>query len=134
MRIRKVAAVTMAACLAASALAGCGSKKSDEKVIKIGVFEPTTGENGGGGYQEVLGIRYANEMHPTVNIGGEEYAVRLVEVDNKSDKTEAVNAAQKLGAGKLRLRRVHCSRTDLRRRQDSGHRLFLYQPTGNRGK
>ena len=46
MRIRKVAAVTMAACLAASALAGCGSKKSDEKVIKIGVFEPTTGENG----------------------------------------------------------------------------------------
>ena len=62
MRIRKVAAVTMAACLAASALAGCGSKKSDEKVIKIGVFEPTTGENGGGGYQEVLGIRYANEM------------------------------------------------------------------------
>ena len=53
MRIRKVAAVTMAACLAAGALAGCGSKKSDEKVIKIGVFEPTTGENGGGGYQEV---------------------------------------------------------------------------------
>ncbi len=39
MRIRKVAAVTMAACLAAGALAGCGSKKSDEKVIKIGVFE-----------------------------------------------------------------------------------------------
>ena len=101
MRIRKVAAVTMAACLAASALAGCGSKKSDEKVIKIGVFEPTTGENGGGGYQEVLGIRYANEMHPTVNIGGEEYAVRLVEVDNKSDKTEAVNAAQKLVSEKV---------------------------------
>ena len=101
MRIRKVAAVTMAACLPASALAGCGSKKSDEKVIKIGVFEPTTGENGGGGYQEVLGIRYANEMHPTVNIGGEEYAVRLVEVDNKSDKTEAVNAAQKLVSEKV---------------------------------
>ena len=101
MRIRKVAAVTMAACLAASALAGCGSKKSDEKVIKIGVFEPTTGENGGGGYQEVLGIRYANEMHPTVNIGGEEYSVKLVEVDNKSDKTEAVNAAQKLVSEKV---------------------------------
>lgn len=101
MRIRKVAAVTMAACLAAGALAGCGSKKSDEKVIKIGVFEPTTGENGGGGYQEVLGIRYANEMHPTVNIGGEEYAVKLVEVDNKSDKTEAVNAAQKLVSEKV---------------------------------
>lgn len=40
-------------------------------------------------------------MHPTVNIGGEEYAVKLVEVDNKSDKTEAVNAAQKLVSEKV---------------------------------
>lgn len=101
MRIRKILAVTMAACLAAGALAGCGSKQSDEKVIKIGVFEPTTGENGGGGFQEVLGIRYAREMHPTVTIGGEEYKVELVEVDNKSDKTEAVNAAQKLVSEKV---------------------------------
>ena len=94
MRIRKIMAVTMAACLVAGSLAGCG-KKTEEKVIKIGVFEPTTGENGGGGFQEVLGIRYAREMHPTVTINGEEYQVELVEVDNKSDKTEAVNAAQK---------------------------------------
>ena len=95
MRIRKIMAVTMAACLVAGSLAGCG-KKTEEKVIKIGVFEPTTGENGGGGFQEVLGIRYAREMHPTVTINGEEYQVELVEDDNKSDKTEAVNAAQKL--------------------------------------
>ena len=47
-------AITMAACLAVGALAGCG-KKAEDKVIKIGVFEPTTGENGGGGFQEVLG-------------------------------------------------------------------------------
>ena len=40
MRIRKVLAIAMAACLAAGTLAGCGSRKSDEKVIKIGVFEP----------------------------------------------------------------------------------------------
>ena len=100
MRIRKIMAVTMAACLVASSLAGCG-KKTEEKVIKIGVFEPTTGENGGGGFQEVLGIRYAREMHPTVTINGEEYQVELVEVDNKSDKTEAVNAAQKLVSEKV---------------------------------
>ena len=100
MRIRKIMAVTMAACLVAGSLAGCG-KKTEEKVIKIGVFEPTTGENGGGGFQEVLGIRYAREMHPTVTINGEEYQVELVEVDNKSDKTEAVNAAQKLGSEKV---------------------------------
>ena len=101
MRIRKVLAAAMAACLAAGALAGCGSKKSDEKVIKIGVFEPTTGENSNGGKQEVLGIRYANKIHPTVKINGEDYKVELVEVDNKSDKTEAVNAAQKLVSEKV---------------------------------
>ena len=100
MRIRKIMAVTMDACLVAGSLAGCG-KKTEEKVIKIGVFEPTTGENGGGGFQEVLGIRYAREMHPTVTINGEEYQVELVEVDNKSDKTEAVNAAQKLVSEKV---------------------------------
>ena len=100
MRIRKIMAVTMAACLVAGSLAGCG-KKTEEKVIKIGVFEPTTGENGGGGFQEVLGIRYAREMHPTVTINGEEYQVELVEVDNKSDKTEAINAAQKLVSEKV---------------------------------
>lgn len=100
MKIRKLVAVTMAACLAVGSLAGCG-KKAEDKVIKIGVFEPTTGENGGGGFQEVLGIRYANQIHPTVTIGGDEYKVELVEVDNKSDKTEAVNAAQKLVSEKV---------------------------------
>ena len=34
MRIRKIMAVTMAACLVAGSLAGCG-KKTEEKVIKI---------------------------------------------------------------------------------------------------
>ena len=64
--------------------------------IKIGVFEPTTGENGGGGMQEVLGIRYANTVAPTVDINGTTYNIELVEVDNQSDKTAAVTAAQSL--------------------------------------
>ena len=88
----------------AVSLFACGSKEvtryfvneNGEKVIKIGVFEPQTGENGGGGIQEVFGIRYANLMYNKVNIGGEEYKIELLEVDNRSDKTEAVNAAQKL--------------------------------------
>ncbi len=76
--------------------AGGGEKQIKEKEIVIGVFQPLTGENGGGGYQEVLGIRYANQVYPTVTINGETYKVRLVEADNKSDKTEAVTAAQSL--------------------------------------
>ena len=65
-------------------------------VIKIGVFEPTTGENGGGGMQEILGARFANTVAPTVSINGTEYKIELVEVDNQSDKTAAVTAAQSL--------------------------------------
>ncbi len=64
--------------------------------IKIGVFEPTTGENGGGGMQEVLGARYANQLNPTVDINGTTYNIELVEVDNQSDKAAAVTAAQQL--------------------------------------
>ncbi len=68
---------------------------ADEE-ITIGVFEPFTGENGGGGFQEVLGVRYANEIYPTIEVGGTTYKINLFEVDNKSDKTEAVTAAQSL--------------------------------------
>jgi len=66
--------------------------------IKVGVFEPLTGENGGGGVQEAQGATYANEIRPTVTIDGVEYDVELDVVDNKSDKTEGVTAAQKLVA------------------------------------
>ncbi|MDD2214900.1 MAG: amino acid ABC transporter substrate-binding protein, partial [Oscillospiraceae bacterium] len=76
---------------ASTTTAGSGSdSNSSDKVIKVGVFEPVTGENGGGGFQEVLGIRYTNQEQPTVDIGGQTYQVELVEVDNKSEKTEAV--------------------------------------------
>ena len=74
---------------------------SGDKVIKIGVFEPQTGQNGGGGIQEVYGIRYANKIYNTVKIGGEDYKIELYEVDNKSDEKEAVTAAQRLISGKV---------------------------------
>ncbi len=109
MKLKKILSFGLAATMVAS-LAACGGSGSGASaggsssggdVIKIGVFEPTTGENGGGGYQEVLGIRYANETHKTVKIGDKEYTIELVEVDNKSDKTEAVNAANKLMGEKV---------------------------------
>ena len=46
---------------------------SGDKVVKIGVFEPQTGDNGAGGKQEILGMQYANYVQPTVEIGGETY-------------------------------------------------------------
>lgn len=65
---------------------------SNSDVIKIGVFEPLTGENGGGGLQELDGIKYANKMYPEV-LGKK---IELVIVDNKSDKGEATTAVTRL--------------------------------------
>ena len=67
-----------------------------DNVVKIGVFEPSSGDNGAGGKQEVLGVEYANTLKPTVTIGGTEYTVQLVNVDNQSDSSKAVTAAQEL--------------------------------------
>ncbi len=91
--MKKVLALVLALMLIVPAFAFA------EDIVKVGVFEPVTGENGGGGFQEVLGMRYANQVAPTVDVGGKTYKVELVEVDNKSDKTEAVTAAQSLIAG-----------------------------------
>ncbi|MCX7710471.1 MAG: ABC transporter substrate-binding protein [Clostridia bacterium] len=75
------------------ALSGCsGAKKADSNVIKIGVFEPMTGANAAGGALEVEGIKLANKLYPEV-LGKK---VELVIEDNKSDKVEAANAANRL--------------------------------------
>ena len=114
--MKRVLAIVLSAVMALTLLAGCGDNSTPAPapagdnaapaadaapaaggdVIKIGVFEPQTGENGGGGLQEVYGIRYANQQVPTVKVGDKEYKIELVEADNKSDKTEAVTAAQSL--------------------------------------
>ena len=77
-------------------LVGCGGSASNEKVVKIGVFEPQSGDNGAGGKQEVLGMQYANTLTPTVTVGGEEYKVELVYADNASSNDKAPTAAQTL--------------------------------------
>ncbi len=107
-RIKMLTSVVLAAAMLAACTGGADSSESAEsssgdKVIKMGIFQPLTGENGGGGYQEALGSKYANKVYPTVNIGGEEYKIELIEVDNKSDKTEAVTAAQKLVGDKVNV-------------------------------
>ena len=99
MKLKKVLCLGVVLSLLMMIVASCGSSNVvNGDVIKIGVFEPITGENGGGGYQEVLGVRFANSIYKTVKIGDKEYTIELDEVDNKSDKTEAVTAAQKLVA------------------------------------
>ena len=102
--MKKCLAMLLALVMALS-LVACGeqgdSQKGDDsasgdKVVKIGVFEPTSGQNGGGGKKEILGIEYAHSLKPTVTINGEEYSVQLVYADNASDQAKAPTAAQTL--------------------------------------
>lgn len=69
---------------------------SNDGIIKIGVFEPQTGISSDCGLEELYGIRYANKLYNKIVIGEKEYSIKLVEVDNKSNKQDAVGAAQKL--------------------------------------
>ena len=107
--MKKILALVMVLCLAIASISACGARpessdgqaaaKSDSKadgVIKIGVFEPQSGDNGAGGKQEILGMQYANVETPTVKVGDTEYAVELVYADNASSNDKAPSAAQEL--------------------------------------
>ena len=73
-----------------------GGQAGGEKVVRIGVFEPSTGDSGPGGKQEMLGMQYAWSETPTVEVGGETYKVELVYADNGSDAAKAPTAAADL--------------------------------------
>ncbi len=88
--MKKILALVMAFVLMATAAVAMAD------TVKIGVFEPASGDNGAGGKQEVIGIEYANSLVPTVEVGGKTYDVELVIVDNQSATDKAVSAAQEL--------------------------------------
>ena len=87
--MKKVLALALALCLLVPAVV-LG------ETVKIGVFEPASGDSGAGGKQEMLGMQYANQETPTVEIGGVTYDVELVYADNGSSTDKAPSAAQQL--------------------------------------
>ena len=102
---KRILSVLLAAAMLSTLLAGCEKKPeasadstaaADGDVVRIGVFEPASGDNGAGGKQETLGIQYANYVTPTVEIGGKEYTVQLDIVDNESSNDKAPTAAATL--------------------------------------
>ncbi len=67
-----------------------GANETEE--IVIGVFEPMTGPYAAGGQMTMEGINLAYEQNPTV-LGR---PIKMVLVDNKSEKVEAANAVARL--------------------------------------
>ena len=113
--MKKFLAFALSCSLALTALAGCSSTppssaapetgspdasapaaQSGDKVVRIGVFEPSTGDSASGGKKEMLGMQYANAETPTVEVGGETYTVELVYADNGSTTDKAPTAASQL--------------------------------------
>ncbi|MGE5578970.1 MAG: ABC transporter substrate-binding protein [Bacillota bacterium] len=102
--MKRSLALVLALLMLMVTVAGCTPKPAEPKVtppaanpkVKIGVFEPASGDNGAGGKQETLGIQYANYVQPTVEIAGKTYDVELVIVDNESSNEKAATAASTL--------------------------------------
>ena len=96
----KIMALILALCMVFTlcACGGSGGEAADsgEKVVKIGVFEPSSGDSASGGKKEILGMQYANALTPEITIGGETYKVELVYGDNGSSTDKAPSAASSL--------------------------------------
>lgn len=91
-----VASVAACAAPAATGTTAAEQPASGNPVVKIGIYEPASGDNGAGGKQETLGVEYAHSVSPTVEINGTTYDVQLVKVDNESSNDKAASAASTL--------------------------------------
>lgn len=106
--MKRFLSIAVLLCLVLVLFAGCkkdnaGSNSAGADVIKIGVFEPSSGDNGAGGKQEILGIEYAHSKVNTIEIGGKTYKIELKIVDNESSNDKAPTAAATLVGEKCNI-------------------------------
>ena len=86
--------VIFLACLASASTAFAALAATHE--VRIGLFEPLTGDGGLSGRQEALGVQFGHDEAPSIVIDGETRQVRLVKADTASSPDGAVKAAQEL--------------------------------------
>lgn len=86
----KLVKLTVAAALVSSVM-GAANVMAEE--IKIGVVLPLSGPLSGYGQPSQKGVELVNSMEPTLKNGD---TVKLIIIDDKSDKVEAANAMQRL--------------------------------------
>ena len=95
--MKKVLSLLLCAALLC-ALGGCGRGEVEDKFVKIGLFEPITGEDALYGNYERLGVEYARTVRPSAIINGEAHTVQLIVKDNQSSVVESVYVARELAA------------------------------------
>ena len=71
-----------------------GVKPQEDKLIRIAVFEPLTGEYASAAADEIAGIELAQKLFPTVL----DSTVELVYFDNKSNPDNAKQLAEEIAA------------------------------------
>ncbi|MGI6076014.1 MAG: ABC transporter substrate-binding protein [Pyramidobacter sp.] len=91
--MKKFSAVFLS-CLALASTAFAATNAADE--VRIGLFEPFTGNSGLSGRQEALGVQFGHDEAPAIAIGGKTRQIRLVKADTASSPDGAVKAAQEL--------------------------------------
>lgn len=87
--MKKLISLATASLLGVSAL----SVNLSAKEVKVGVIMPMSGPIGGFGQSANKGVDLAHELQPTLKNGDK---VKVILLDNKSDKIESANAMQKL--------------------------------------
>ena len=104
--LRKVLCLALAVSLM-TGLAGCttfnnfknaffsGGKTASERTIKIGIYEPMSGQYKEQGKEEIAGIELAHKLYPSV-LGKK---IELVYADNKSNMYDGETAIQELLSG-----------------------------------
>ncbi len=105
-RFRRGAGLLAAALFCTWLLAGCATfddfikgldDEETEEVVRIGIFEPMSGEDKEAGALEIQGIELAHELYPEA-LGK---PVELFYADNRSDVTVAEDAAKELAADRV---------------------------------
>jgi len=95
MRISKLLSLTFVMILLIGLVAGCKPKAEEPAKpteVVIGVYEPMTGAQAAGGVQTMQGVNLAYEQRKEV-LG---VPIRMVLVDNRSDKAESATAMTRL--------------------------------------
>ncbi|MDK2866725.1 MAG: branched-chain amino acid transport system substrate-binding protein [Clostridiales bacterium] len=95
MKSRKLSFVLAMLLVLMAVLSGCASKTEEASVIKIGAMGPETGDYSMYGISVVNGAKLAaKEINAAGGINGAQ--IEIVDYDSKGDKTEAVNAYNRM--------------------------------------